>query len=841
MKKSCFLILTLFLFSTVQAQGITISDANFKAKLLEANDNSYIAIGINGEKIKIDTNNDNEIQLNEALNVFELNINFFNISDLKGIENFTNLKVLQCVGNLLKTLDTSGLNNLKALYCSNNQILNLNVLASENLEVLQCHSNPLADLNVSGLKKLITLDCVYSNLINLNLSGLSNLETLNCNNNQLTNLNVTGAVNLKYLKCDYNKLDNINVLECINLETLICDKNEITNLNLDGLEKMGTLVCSDNQLTNISVIGLTNLYYLKCINNQLKRLDLSPLTGLVYLYCGNNILESLDLTGVSKLLYLHCENNQLINLDLSSVTYMYDLFCAHNKLISINLKNGSSDSQLLFGDNPDLKFICVDESQVEYITFLIKTFNQTNCVVNSYCSFTPGGTFYTLKGKTIMDSNNNGCDSSDLSYSNLNFSITNGVNKGNLISNKSGNYSLPVGEGTHIITPILENQNYFSVSPTSFNVTFPTQASPFTQDFCITPNGMHPDLEVILLPIIPARPGFDATYKIIYKNKGTNVQSGTVNLSFNDAVLDYISAVPTINNQTTDKLSWDYSNLQPLETREILVILNVNSPMEAPAVNNGDRLSFNALINPVNGDGKPVDNSFALRQSVVGSFDPNDKTCLEGDVITPSLIGEYVHYLIRFENTGTYSAQNIVVKDLIDLTKFDISTLVPTKASHDFITKISDGNKVEFIFENINLPFDNATNDGYIAFKIKTLPTLLVGDSFANEANIYFDYNFPILTNKATSTFKTLGISDFEFADYFNVYPNPVNNILNIDVKNTIEIESMAVYDVLGQLVIAVPNAKNISKIDVSKLTTGNYFLKMNTNKGTSSTKIIKN
>ena len=208
--------------------------------------------------------------------------------------------------------------------------------------------------------------------------------------------------------------------------------------------------------------------------------------------------------------------------------------------------------------------------------------------------------------------------------------------------------------------------------------------------------------------------------------------------------------------------------------------------------------------------------------------------------MTPSLIGEYVHYLIRFENTGTYKAENIVVKDMIDLSKFDISTLVPTKASHPYITKISDGNKVEFIFEKINLPFDDAHNDGYIAFKIKTLPTLKVGDSFENEANIYFDYNFPILTNKATSTFKNLGTQDFEFSDYFSAYPNPANEILNLGIKNSIDVKSISVYDVLGQLIIAVPNAQKVLNIDVSKITTGSYFLKLITDKGTSNMKFIK-
>ncbi len=116
-------------------------------------------------------------------------------------------------------------------------------------------------------------------------------------------------------------------------------------------------------------------------------------------------------------------------------------------------------------------------------------------------------------------------------------------------------------------------------------------------------------------------------------------------------------------------------DLKPSETREIALTLNVNAPMETPPVNNDDRLSFTASINPIVGDEQPVDNSFALRQVVVGSFDPNDKTCLEGATIPPSAVGKYVHYLIRFENKGTAEAQNVVVKDMIDTEKFDVSSL----------------------------------------------------------------------------------------------------------------------------------------------------------------------
>jgi hypothetical protein len=66
MKKYLYLLLLLSGFS--YAQIVTIPDANFKAKLLEASPTNVIAYN-NGGYIKIDVNNDGEIQQSEALNV----------------------------------------------------------------------------------------------------------------------------------------------------------------------------------------------------------------------------------------------------------------------------------------------------------------------------------------------------------------------------------------------------------------------------------------------------------------------------------------------------------------------------------------------------------------------------------------------------------------------------------------------------------------------------------------------------------------------------------------------------------------------------------------------------
>ncbi|MNS50432.1 Internalin-J precursor [compost metagenome] len=823
------------------------------------------------------------LDLSGLTNIQDLNFSNNQITTFDP-STLTNIISLACDFNQLTELNINNLPNLIFLGCANNQLTALNLINLPNILSLYCSNNLLTSLNISSLSKLETLSCSYNQLSSLDLAGLTSLQNLYCFNNLLTNLDTTGLNNLKELTCYHNQITNITVTNLSNLNRLECFNNQLTSLDLSGsIDNLGILAFANNAI-NIDISGMTKLYSLDCSNTAITDLNLTQLVELKYLMCRSNQLANLDLNGLTKLEFIECSENSLTSLDVSSLNALKTLRCDANQISSLNLagltnlegidcninnlssldvsdskkftslncsdnpllttvylKNGSTETVLYLSETPNLKYICVDENQIAEVQDLVTQNGYPDCVVNSYCSFIPGGTFYTIQGNNKLDSNNDGCDALDSVASNIKFTITDGTATGDIIADETGNYSIKVQEGTYTITPVLENPDYFTISPTSVTIAFPTETSPFTQDFCISLIDSHKDLEITLLSLEAARPGFDSKYKIIYKNKGNIAQSGTVNLTFDDSVLDLITANPVISNQIASNLSWDFIDLAPFETREIEFTLNVNSPMETPAINNGDIISYSATISSLELDEIPNDNTFIVNQTVVGSFDPNDKTCLEGDTITPSLIGEYVNYLIRFENTGTYPAQNIVVKDMIDLSKFDISTLVPTKASHSYITKISDTNKVEFIFENINLPFDDATNDGFIAFKIKTLPTLVEGDSFENEANIYFDYNFPILTNKATSTFKTLATSDFEFSNHFSVYPNPTTDILNIDVKSSIEIKSIAVYNILGQLILAIPNAENVTKVDVAHLTTGNYLVKMNTDKGTSAVKFIKN
>lgn len=587
--------------------------------------------------------------------------------------------------------------------------------------------------------------------------------------------------------------------------------------------------------------------------NDDSEIEVSEVINIAVLDISGSNITSIDgLSTFSNLESLYAHNNQFQIADISQLGKLY-LFSVDNNpnLEVLNMKNGiigfiATKAALVppqligvsFINCPNLSYICLADQSVSLLLQYMANNNITNVInYNSYCSFDPGGIFYTIQGVSRYDGNGNGCDEGDLFASNLRYTITNGTISGNVLTN-TGSYVIPVGIGTHTITPVLDYPSYFNITPSSITVSFPTDESPVVQNFCITPSATaYNDLELVLFNLNTARPGFNANYRIVYRNKGNQILSGDVNLNFNDAVLDFVSSNPLLSNQVLNALEWSFTNLQPFEARQIDFTLNLNSPTETPPLNAGDHLNYTASVSNIN-DVTPNNNNTILNQLVFNSLDPNDKICLEGTTVSTSTIGEYVHYKIRFENTGTFVAENVVIKDMIDTTQFDVNSLITLSASHTYSTRIFEENKVEFIFENINLPFNDANNDGYILFKIKTMPNLVSGDTFSNTASIYFDYNFPIETNTATTIIQALENPDFDFESYFRIAPNPVNDILTIQKKSNIEITTLSIYNALGQLVLIVTQPD--ASIDVSNLKSGNYFVKVISTSGSSSGKFIK-
>jgi hypothetical protein len=490
--------------------------------------------------------------------------------------------------------------------------------------------------------------------------------------------------------------------------------------------------------------------------------------------------------------------------------------------------------------NPNLEYICTDEVEIPNILQLLEDDGITNCIVNSYCPYTAQGNPYILSGDVTLDTNIDGCDENDEAFLYLKFHITDGTEEGYFFSNAVGDYKINLSDTTYTISPQLENPDYFTVSPESITVTFPDDASPYIQDFCITVDGLHIDLELIILPVDVARPGFDSEYKIIVKNVGNTVLNGEINLIYEEELMDFLAASTVPDIIEDGKLTWNFSEIKPFEKLAYFVSFELNTPTENPPLNDGDILHFYATAESGEGDETPDNNIHHLYQTVVNSFDPNDKTCLEGDKLLPEMVGEYVHYMIRFENTGSAEAVNIVVKDVIDITKFDIRTLSIIDASHEVNSRITAGNIVEFIFKDIYLPFDDENNDGYVIFKIKTLASLGLGDTFSNTAEIYFDYNAAIITNEALTTVEIPVGTQEQLVDIVvSISPNPTNDIVNINSDYVIN--QIAIFSSAGQLIkqVAYTTKSKNATVNLSDLDAGIYMVNIGTEGGIVVKKVV--
>ncbi|RZJ64183.1 MAG: T9SS type A sorting domain-containing protein [Flavobacterium sp.] len=678
--------------------------------------------------------------------------------------------------------------------------------AFTNLEYLYCNSNDLTTLDLGDLPVLKFVNC-EDNLVlaSVDLSGVPALETFSANNNAISSIDFSANNQLEAVYLNYNDLTTLSLDNATNIASISANWNNLTGFSIADKDLLTTLQLINNQMTSVTLTNLPHLYKVRINNNQLTEVDLSTVAYEPFL---NNIPFASE--------YEIAVNNNLA-------------------LTAINLKNGFTNPNISFvsaNSNNNVQYVCKDEDDV----FTYLSVND-GVFISTYCNFGPGGSFNTIDGTLTFDGDNNGCDASDINPSFLKIKINDGIEEGYSFSSQDGDYGFYTQEGTFILTPQVENPSIFNFSPTTASVTFAdNNSNTETRDFCVSANGIHHDLEVVIVPVMPSRPGFDAVYKIVLHNKGNQLNSGVVTFAYNENVLDWISSVPLQDSQSAGSLTFNYSNLQPFESRVISqVTLNVNGPMETPAVNIGDVLNFVADASSMNGtDDSPSDNIFNYNETVVGSFDPNDKKCLQGTIAPPELIGDFLHYMIRFENTGTAPAENIVIKDIIDPTKFDVNSVQILDSSHHVVGK-GDGNGTIFIFQDINL---DSGGHGNILLKVKTLTTLVEGDTVTNKANIYFDYNFPIETDLASTTFQTLSVADPEFDGTIRVFPNPASDMVTIKANSTIQ--SVELYDMQGRLLEVNMAAADETKISLAERSTGIYFVKVITQKGTATQKLIK-
>lgn len=223
---------------------------------------------------------------------------------------------------------------------------------------------------------------------------------------------------------------------------------------------------------------------------------------------------------------------------------------------------------------------------------------------------------------------------------------------------------------------------------------------------------------------------------------------------------------------------------------------------------------------------------------VTASYDPNDKRGYplgfsEEHYIKPN---EQLEYVIRFQNTGTDTAFTVVIRDTLDF-NLDIFSINSGNASHPYTYRLTNQNVLEWTFSNILLP-DSNTNEieskGFITFSVNQKPNLSNGVVINNNADIYFDFNLPIITNETKHTINLESLYILNLEEYNNInqnqlfiYPNPTSSNITLEITKELIGKHYTIFNIDGKIISRNQIKEINTRINLDIYESGLYFIKV--------------
>ena len=94
---------------------------------------------------------------------------------------------------------------------------------------------------------------------------------------------------------------------------------------------------------------------------------------------------------------------------------------------------------------------------------------------------------------------------------------------------------------------------------------------------------------------------------------------------------------------------------------------------------------------------------------------------------------------------------------------------------------------------------------------------------------------------KASSTDTLLGLNQIANDEDFSVFPNPATNLVSISSTSNFSINNVEMFDINGRIIKSIP-LDNLSNVDItiSDLSSGVYMMRITTDQGTATKKIVK-
>lgn len=281
-------------------------------------------------------------------NLIILNLSNNKLSSLPdSVKNLSVLRNIDIRRNSFEKLpEVLGKLPLRSINASGNQLKNLSSLENFNeLRVLDCSSNAIRDLeNFLPINNELRTLNLSSNLIqdiSAFLPNLSSLERLNLSNNVITEIphSIESLESIEEIDFSSNKIAKIdNTFFDLEVEIVDLSANSLKELHLYSLESLEELTLDENDFKVLTIEDYFAPYLreFSCDGCSLKEFLLPPSESLELLcYASNEIKEIPDEIGqYHKLTQLDIEENDIEDLpdSLANLVYLQTFYAQGNPL-----------------------------------------------------------------------------------------------------------------------------------------------------------------------------------------------------------------------------------------------------------------------------------------------------------------------------------------------------------------------------------------------------------------------------------------------------------------------------------------------------------------------------
>lgn len=322
------------------------------------------------------------------------------------------------------------------------------------------------------------------------------------------------------------------------------------------------------------------------------------------------------------------------------------------------------------------------------------------------------------------------------------------------------------------------------------------------------------------------RPGFVTQIDLYLENLSYSDKLINVNINLDDKLL-FINSSFLPYTISGNNLNYENIYVNGRDSKIISLILETDGN-----ANIGDVINISSNIELKNFiDINLSNNTSILIDTIRGSFDPNDKCVYPTGNIeyNQNTVDQELLYTIRFQNTGNFPAEFVILRDTFENT-LNLNSIDILSYSHQCQWQIKEGRVLEVKFLNINLPDSTVSevlSQGYITFSIKLNENVDKGTVIANKASIYFDYNPPIVTERVITNIVELSSINSYLKPKISIVPNPSSNYIYL--KGIASLNAMyEIFDMSGKVVakgIVIPLED--TKIDINNLASGQYIIEI--------------